>query len=92
MTSPIERMIDAVCKCTICGAAPGKCNCWEKKIKKIKQPHCTKCKKLAEFVMPSFSLCERHYAEHLTDELKPKTPEQRVLWLKQIKEVLRGLK
>lgn len=29
LVSAIERAIDAVCKCLICGAAMGRCCCWD---------------------------------------------------------------
>lgn len=30
MSTPIERLIDAGMKCLLCGAAMGRCDCWEK--------------------------------------------------------------
>jgi hypothetical protein len=79
---PINKMIDAVVKCAICGAGLGKCDCWNKKTGNFR---CSKCKMDAEYKP---ALCMQHFAEQLVDEKKPKTKAQRKLWLKQILEIL----
>lgn len=44
--SPIEALIDNHMQCVRCGAAMGKCDCWDKKIT-LRCPHCKRTKKVA---------------------------------------------
>lgn len=39
MTAPINRLIDSVCRCTICGGPVG-CGCWVRST--LRCPHCSR--------------------------------------------------
>ena len=59
MTEPINALIDSVCRCVICGAKTGQCDCWPKRFceprkrkgKKCRNP-IRKCRKIAGVPIP----------------------------------------